>query len=253
MKLKDQTVIVTGAAVGIGAAIATRFVREGANVVLADIQLDKAQALAESLQDENGQALALQTDVSRGEDIERMVAAAREHFGGLDILVNNAGVMDRMEPVGHVTDERWDFIWAVNTTAVMRAMRAVIPHFQKQQRGVIVNVASTAGLNGGHAGAAYTASKHAVVGLTKNTAFMYVEDGIRCNAIAPGGVETPMVAGLTNLDERGGKRQALAMPLAPRFAQPEEIAAVALFLATDESSFLNGAIVKADGGFTAAF
>jgi NAD(P)-dependent dehydrogenase (short-subunit alcohol dehydrogenase family) len=133
----------------------------------------------------------------------------------------------------------------------MRSIRKVLPIFLEKQKGVIVNIASAGGLYGARAGAAYTASKHAVVGLTKNTAYMYAPQGVRCNAIAPGGVETNIGASMTSINELGFSRQNIGLPIMPRTGQPEEIATVALFLGSDDSSFVNGAVVTADAGWSA--
>src|SRR5690606_16856261 len=174
-------------------------------------------------------------------------------YGTLDILVNNAGIMDSFEPVGDITDEKWDLIFDINTKAVMRATRKAIPIFLEKGKGVIINTASTGGLNGAHAGAAYGASKHAVVGLTKNTGYMYAKEGIRCNAIAPGGVATNIASSITDFNQFGAGRTQAVQAIMPRIGQPEEIAQVALFLASDDSSFVNGTVITADAGWTAAF
>ncbi|GJM68006.1 hypothetical protein HMSSN036_02220 [Paenibacillus macerans] len=142
-------------------------------------------------------------------------------------------------------------MFAVNTTSVMRATRKVLPIFLEKESGVIVNVASAGGLYGARAGAAYTASKHAVIGFTKNTGFMYAQKGIRCNAIAPGGVETNIGASMTNINPFGASRQQLGLAINPRLGSAEEIAKVALFLASDDSSFVNGTVITADAGWTA--
>ena len=162
--------------------------------------------------------------------------------------------MDGFEPVGEITDEKWDRIFAVNTKGVMWAMRKSINYWLEQEKqGVIINVISTGGLNGAHAGAAYGASKHAVVGLTKNSGFMYASKGIRINGIAPGAVETNIGSSITNVSPLGIERSSLTHKLSPRSGKPEEIATAALFLASDDASFVNGTILTVDGGWTAAF
>ncbi|NRF94192.1 SDR family oxidoreductase [Paenibacillus frigoriresistens] len=182
-----------------------------------------------------------------------MIDTAVNEYGTLDILVNNAGIMDNMAAVGDVEDARWDLIYDVNVKGVMRAIRKAIPIFLDKGKGVIVNTASTGGFSGAHAGAAYISSKHAFVGLTKNTAFMYAQKGIRCNAIATGATLTNIASSMINFNEFGVSRTQLAHGAIPRSGTPEEIAQVELFLASDESSFVNGAIVTADAGWTAAF
>lgn len=253
MKLDGKVAVVTGSASGMGKSIAELYAKEGAKVILADLNLEGAQKVTEQIANDGGTAKAVKVNVAELADIENMIDTAVSEYGTLDILVNNAGIMDGMEPVGDVTDERWDLIFEINTKGVMRATRKALPIFLEKEKGVIINTASTGGLNGAHAGAIYGASKHAVVGLTKNTGFMYAQKGIRCNAIAPGGVETNIASSMKNINEFGASRTQLAQAVMPRSGQPEEIAQVALFLASDESSFVNGTVVTADGGWTAAF
>lgn len=253
MKLKDKVAIVTGTASGMGKAIAELYAKEGAKVIVADLNLEGAEQTAASISDNGGSAVALKVNVAKLKDIENMIDTAVSEFGTLDILVNNAGIMDGMEAVGDIDDEKWDLIFDINTKGVMRAIKKAIPIFLEKGKGNIINTASTGGLNGAHAGAAYVASKHAVVGLTKNTGFMYAKEGIRCNAIAPGGVDTNIGSSMTSLNEFGASRTQLTHAVMPRSGQAEEIAQVALFLASDESSFVNGTVITADGGWTAAF
>lgn len=253
MKLQNKVAVVTGAASGMGKAIAEVYGKEGAKVIVADLNIEGAVKVAEEIVQNGGVAKAVQVNVAKLEDIEKMIDTAVIEFGTLDILVNNAGIMDGFEPVGDISDERWDLIFDINTKGVMRAMRKAIPIFLDKGKGVIINTASTGGLNGAHAGVAYGASKHAVVGMTKNTGFMYANQGIRCNAIAPGGVETNIAASMKNINEFGMNRTSVVQKVMPRMGQAEEIAQVALFLASDEASFVNGTVIVADGGWTAAF
>lgn len=251
MRLKDKVAIVTGAASGMGKAIAELYAQEGAKVVVSDYNFEGAKEVAEAITSNGGTAIANRTNVAELADLEQLFAETLEAFGKLDILVNNAGIMDGMEPVGEISDERWDRVFAVNTTGVMRAMRIATNLFLKQGHGVIVNNISVGGLQGVRAGAAYTASKHAVTGLTKNTAYMYAQSGIRCNGIAPGGVATNIGASMTNISEFGMGRQMTGSGTMPRMGQPGEIAQLAVFLGSDESSFVNGQIIAADAGWTA--
>ncbi|MCM3314581.1 SDR family oxidoreductase [Psychrobacillus sp. MER TA 17] len=253
MKLQDNVAVVTGAASGMGAAIAKVYASEGAKVVVADLNLDGAEAVVKEIVDAGGVATAVKVNVAELNDVNQMIDHAVNEYGTLDILVNNAGIMDGFEPIDDISDERWDLLFDVNTKSVMRATRKALPLFLEKGKGVIVNVASSGGLNGAHAGAAYTASKHAVVGLTKNTGYMYAEKGIRCNAIAPGGVATNIAATLKNINEFGASRLQAPREVMPRVGQAEEIAQVALFLASDDSSFVNGTVVTADSGWSAAF
>ncbi len=191
-------------------------------------------------------------DVTSEEDVGAAVALAAERWGRVDILVNNAGIMDDMTPVGDLSDALWDRVMDVNLKAPMRLTREVLAGMLAQGRGNIINIASVCGLQGGRTGAAYTASKHALIGLTKNTAFMYADKGIRCNAICPGYVATGLAAaGALNPSALGMERALAGRGLSPRTAQPEEIANVALFLASDESGSINGAAMVADSGWTA--
>ncbi|MFS0752394.1 SDR family oxidoreductase [Oceanobacillus sp. 1P07AA] len=253
MKLQNKVAIVTGAASGMGKAIATLYASEGAKVIVADLNEEGAQSVVEEITNNNGVATAIKVNIAQKEDIDKMIDTAVETYGTLDILVNNAGIMDGFEAVGDIEDDRWDLIFDINTKGVMRAMRKAIPIFLEKESGVIVNTASTGGLNGAHAGAAYGASKHAVIGLTKNTGYMYAKSGIRCNAIAPGGVATNITSSLKGFNEFGMGRTKAVQGVMPRVGQPEEIAKVALFLASDDASFVNGTVVTADGGWTAAF
>ncbi|MFD1851495.1 SDR family oxidoreductase [Oceanobacillus bengalensis] len=253
MKLDGKVAVVTGAASGMGKAIAELYAKEGAKVIVADLNLEGAEAVVNEISNNGGTAKSVKVNVAEREDIENMIDTAVNEYGTLDILVNNAGIMDGFEPIGEISDEKWDLIFNVNTKGVMQAIRKAVPIFLEKGKGVIVNTASTGGLNGAHAGVAYGASKHAVVGITKNTGFMYAQKGIRCNAIAPGAVETNIASSMKNVSEFGASRTQVAQAVIPRTGKPEEIAQVALFLASDESSFLNGTVVTADGGWTAAF
>lgn len=253
MKLKEKVAVVTGAASGMGKEIAQLYAREGAKVIVADLNIESAEEVVKEIIEKGGTAKAVKVNVSQQEDIDTMIDTAVNEYGTLDILVNNAGIMDGFEPVADILDERWDLIFDVNTKGVMRAMRKAIPIFLEKEKGVIINTASTGGLNGAHAGATYGASKHAVIGLTKNTGYMYAQKGIRCNAIAPGGVATNIASSMKGVNQFGMERTKAVQAVMPRIGQPEEIAQVALFLACDESSFINGTVITADGGWTAAF
>lgn len=251
MRLEGKVAIVTGAASGMGKAIAQLYAKEGAKVVVSDYNFEGAEAVVAEITAAGGEAIANRANVAELTDIEAMIEAATKTYGKLDILVNNAGIMDGMEPVGEVDFAKWERIFAVNTVGTMQAMQIAVKLFLEQGHGVIVNNISAAGLRGTRGGAAYTASKHAVAGLTKNTGYMYAQSGIRCNGIAPGGVKTNIQSSMTGISQFGIGRQMTGKDTMPRLGEPEEIAQLALFLASDESSFINGQVIAADAGWTA--
>ncbi len=245
LSLEGKTAIVTGASSGLGAAISLLFAEHGAKVIALARREDRLKSLAE----QNSNIKPVAADVTKPEDLAKVMKVA----GDADTLVNNAGIMDNMLPVGEMTDELWDKVMAVNLRSVMTFSRAFIQNLQSAKRpGNIINIASVAGVTGGRGGAAYVASKHAVIGLTENTAYMYATENIRCNAICPGSVSTEIVqTSMQNPSEFGYGRAKLGMGNIPGFGKPEEIANLALFLASDASSLVNGAIITADAGWTA--
>ncbi|MBD0379911.1 SDR family oxidoreductase [Paenibacillus sedimenti] len=251
MRLSEKVAVVTGAASGMGRAIAELYAAEGAKVAVSDLRIEAAQAVVDGITAKGGTAFAIAANVSKEEDVQLLIDTTVEKYGTVDILVNNAGIMDNFVPAGDLTDELWDRVFAINTTGPMRTIRKVIPIYLEKQSGVIVNIASAGGLMGSRAGAAYTAAKHAVVGLTKNVGFQYAPKGIRCNAIAPGGVNTNIGTSITSPNPFGMERAMAGINLNPRAGEPEEIAKVALFLASDDASFVNGTVVTADAGWTA--
>lgn len=253
-KLAGKVALVTGAASGMGKAIAELYAKEGATVVLTDFNVESLKTVAAGITSNGGNAIAVKADMSQSADIEQMIDTAVKEYGTLDILVNNAGIMDSFEPVGEITDEKWDRIFDVNTKGVMQSMRKAVNYWlENNKQGNIINVISTGGLNGAHAGVAYGASKHAAVALTKNTAYMYAQSNIRVNGIAPGAVATNISTSMTNISEFGSNRTKAVQGVIPSVGKAEDIAAVALFLGSEESHFVNGSIITADGGWTAAF
>jgi len=251
MKLQNQVAIVTGAASGMGKAISILFAKEGAKVIVADMNQEGASAVVTEIVAAGGSATAVVANVAVQADVDNLIDTAVSTYGSLDILVNNAGIMDNFMPVENITDDLWEKIIAVNTTGPMRTIRKAMPIFLAKKKGIIVNIASIGGITGSKAGVAYTASKYALVGLTKNVGFQYANLGIRCNAIAPGGVNTNIGKTITNPDKFGMERATSGAANNPRMGESKEIATVALFLASDDSSFVNGSVVTADAGWTA--
>lgn len=251
MRLKDKVAIITGAASGIGLATARRFVAEGARVIAADWNAAAIETAVGSIGDN---AVGVVANVADEDACVRMIERAVEAFGRLDILVNNAGVMDLFQSVADVDNETWRRVMSVNVDGPMFAMRRAVPLMLDQGGGAIVNVASVAGLGGGSAGAAYTASKHALIGLTKSTAFQYAKSGLRCNAIASGGVSTNIMQSIdaTRIDQAAMGRLGAYHATNPGMLEPEDLANVILFLASDEARHVNGAILPADMGWRAA-
>ena len=249
--LDGKVALVTGGASGIGRAICETFATEGAAVAVVDINEPGAVATAEAVTGAGGRAVAVVADLRAPDDIAAAAVRARNELGPVDALVNNAGVMDALRPPLSVSLPQWETAFAVNVTAPFLLCQAVLPGMIANRRGAIVNIASIAGLLGGRAGTAYTASKHALVGLTRSIAFTHVEDGIRCNAICPGGVSTGIATRDDPRDSFGAQRYRLAHATKPRHGEPDEIAAAAAFLASDRASFVNGAILPVDGGWTA--
>ncbi|WP_020006433.1 glucose 1-dehydrogenase [Salinicoccus albus] len=251
MKLDGKVAVITGAGSGMGRAIATLFAHEGANVVVSDMNLDTAEQTVKIITENDGQAISCKADITDQSDVETLIRQAVDAYGSLDILVNNAGMMDNMYSAGNISDSLWSKVMDVNVTGMMRTIRESLPIFLKKNYGVIVNMGSSSSLNGSRAGAAYTASKHAVLGLTKNIGFQYAESGVRCNAIAPGAVDTNIGTTMSEPDEFGMSRAMSGSSNNPRSGKPEEVAQIALFLASDDSNFVSGDIINADAGWMA--
>ncbi|MEH6940287.1 glucose 1-dehydrogenase [Bacillus sp. JJ722] len=250
-RLNHKVAVITGAGAGLGKAITMLYAKEGAKVVIADMDMETAEQTVREITENGGQAIAVKTDVTEEEDIQNMYNKAIEKFGTVDILVNNAGIGDNMYAAANVPDDVWDRVMAINTTGAMRAMRKALQIFEEKKFGVIVNMASLSGVQGGRGGLTYTASKFALVGMTKNVAAHYNNLGIRCNAIAPSAVPTNLGKAMTQPDPFGMERAVAGLNLMPRSGTTEEIANIALFLGSDESSFVNGVVVTADAGWSA--
>jgi NAD(P)-dependent dehydrogenase (short-subunit alcohol dehydrogenase family) len=251
-RLEGKVVIITGAGSGIGFAMATLFAKEGAKIVAGEWnEKNLAQVIAD-VRTTGGEITGLKANVANRAEAESLVDKAVSSYNRLDVLCNNAGVMDLMAGVAEVTDEMWQRILSINVNGPIYLSRRAIPIMLKQGGGSIINTASVAGIRGGAAGAAYTVSKHALVGLTRNTAWMYGTKGIRCNAMVCGGVETNIMTSvdMTKIDPEGAKRTGLFTSAMPTLLKPIDIANLALFLASDESRHINGAIIPADAGWS---
>jgi 3-oxoacyl-[acyl-carrier protein] reductase len=245
-RLQDKVALITGAGSGIGRASAERFAAEGAQVVAVD--LEGAAETVAVIEAAGGEGLALTTDVADEDAVAAMAEVALERFGKVDVLMNNAGILDDYLPAADTPTSVWDRVLGVNLFAQFFTARALLPQMVERGDGAIINVASTAGLNGGNGGAAYTTSKHAIIGFTRQLCFDYARQGIRCNVICPGAVETGMTKEIFASPDAAVMAAVESAPIG-RWAQPEELANAALFLASDEASFVNGAVYVVDGGF----
>ena len=244
-RFAGKTIIVTGAASGIGRATASRIAREGGRVIASDIAADKLEAFRAEYPDAD--IVTVPGDLTQQDAIDAVVAAAGDRIDG---LANVAGINDDFSPAGETTDAVWDRVIAINLTAPFKLMRAVLPAMEAAGRGAILNVSSEAGLRGNASGNAYTTSKHGIIGVTKSAAVMYGPKGIRVNSVAPGGVATgiPMPP---HMSEYGSARLAPFQQAIPTVATAEQLAASITFLLSDDAVNINGAILASDGGWSA--
>jgi len=242
LRFDGRRFVVTGAASGIGRAIAVGAHAEGAAVVAVDRDAGGLDSLGGELGSERFAALEL--DLGDGAAVD----AAGAGLGAVDVLVNNAGISDQFTPTAETTDELWERVLGVNLFAAFRLARAVLPGMVERGGGAIVNTASVAAVSGGAGGAAYTVSKHGLLGLTRAIAAEYGSQGVRVNAVLPGAIRTPMTSSPEALVE--GADAAIEATTAGRWAEPEEVAKVTLFLASEEASFVHGSAYLVDGGWT---
>jgi NAD(P)-dependent dehydrogenase (short-subunit alcohol dehydrogenase family) len=248
--LDSSSVVVTGAGSGIGRATALRFAAEGARVVVADVNAQRASAVVREIEAAGGTAVAVVGDSSEQAVVDQVAGTAVDSFGGIDVLINNAGIMDRMSAAADVSDAEWERIIRVNLTAPFLLTRAALPHMLAKGKGAIVYTASEGAFRGSAAGAAYTVSKHGVAGLTRSVALMYRDAGIRANAIAPGGTLTNLVLDV----EPGGHGPTILASYrrnVGRVSDPDEQAAAIVFLASDAASNISGVILPVDNGWSA--
>ena len=251
-RLQDKVAIITGGNSGVGAATAILFAREGAKVVISARRQPQLEEVAAKIREAGGEVLPVVADISKPKDADRVVAEAIQAYGKLDILVNNAGVLEAgLKPIDRVEDADMDRILDINTKGTMYCMRAAAAKMEEAGYGSIVNVASVAGVMG-CGGAAYVASKAAIIGITRHTALRFAGKGIRCNAVCPGTIVTPMVSGMnaTNMDTDMFGQMAKHGDLKVPPCMPEDVANILLFLASDESRAITGQAIVSDFGGT---
>jgi len=255
MSYLGKTVIVTGAAGGLGKAISSAFLEASANVVLVDFNKARLASTSDEFSAAySGQVLALEANLTDEAALEIMLREVLGKFGRLDVLVNNAGIMDKFDPVGELEKSMWDKVIAVNLTAPMMTSKLAVQQFLKQEPagGAILNVASIASVKGFPAGAAYVASKHGVIGLTKNTAVFYAKQNIRCTAILPGPMQTNVAdAYAGGLNKEGFAMMEKTAAFKPAVCELSKVAASVLYLCSEAGSVANGACVPIDNGWAA--
>ena len=246
-QFENKVAMVTGAGSGIGAAMARRFAEEGAKVVVGDLNEEAAREVAAAIEKAGGTAAAVKQDVGDPKSVEQSVEFAIQKFGRLDVAVNNAGISGDLAPTADYSLEGWDKVIAVNLSSVFYGMKYQIPAMQRSGGGSIVNIASILGSVGSANSAGYNAAKHGVVGLTKTAALEYSKDGVRVNAIGPGYIDTPLLEAL----DREVYDGLVGLHPIGRLGKAEEVAELALFLASDKASFVTGSYHLVDGGYTA--
>jgi len=246
--LKDKVAVVSGAGSGIGRAIAIAYATEGAKVAVADINEENAKETVKMIQNQGGEAFAIKADSSKASDNKMLVEEIVAKYGRLDVACNNAGMGGPAKPTGEYEPEEWDRVIALNLNGVFYACKYELEQMEKNGGGSIVNIASIHGQVAAPNSPAYTASKHAVVGLSKNIAVEYAQKGIRCNAVGPGYIETPLLS--ANMDEAALKAIAGKSPI-NRLGTAQEVADLVVFLSSDKSSFTTGSYIISDGGYTA--
>ncbi|MEO2060797.1 MAG: glucose 1-dehydrogenase [Mesonia sp.] len=246
--LENKVAIITGAGSGIGKSTALLFAKEGAKVVVTDINEEHGNSVVKEIEANGGDAIFIKADTSKAEDSEMTVKKTIEKFGQLDIAVNNAGISGPTEPIGEYSIEAWDKVISINLSGVFYGMRYQIPEMQKAGKGSIINVASILGQVGFANSSAYAAAKHGVVGLTKTAGLEYGKSGVRINAVGPAFIETPLVKDSLSEDAYNSLAEMHSMG---RLGQPNEVAELFLWLASDKASFATGAYYPIDGGYLA--
>ena len=252
MEFKEKVVLITGSATGFGKALAEEFARQGASLILSDVNLKDGEAVAANIRATGSPVFFTKCDVSKAEDVAAMVEQGVAAFGGLDICINNAGIAgNALRTRTHEFEEAtWDQIMDINAKGVWLCMKYELPHLLARKGGVVVNIASKAGLGAVPGNVAYAASKHAVIGITKTAAIEYVRKNIRVNAVCPSFADTPMVQNSIMQEPEHGQRLVMLNPM-QRLGTTNEIRDVVMFLCSEKSSFMNGQAVAVDGGLTA--
>lgn len=249
MRFQDKVAIVTGSTKGIGCATAKLLAAEGAKVVIVGTTEEAGNAVVAEILAAGGEAFFQKANVTSSTELDALVQAALDKYGRIDILVNNAGVGGSLANMDQVTDEEWDKVLATNLTAPFQIMKRVIPVMEKAGGGSIVNVASMASTGAGRGGIAYTAAKHGLLGLTRQISLDHGHGGIHINAVLPGPIDTQMIARVLAMPQHPLNMK-IKMSPAGRPGQPEEVAKAILFLASDDSSYIQGAALAVDGGYT---
>lgn len=249
MLFEGKAAIVTGAASGIGREVAKSYAREGAQVVVADMDEQGGMETVDSIKRKDGQAVFIKTDVSNPQECEAMVNAAREQFGRLDLACNNAGIGGEQNLTADYSIEGWQKVIAINLSGVFYCMKYEIPAMLESEGGSIINMASILGKVGFAGAPAYVSAKHGMIGLTQNAALEYGDQGIRVNAVGPGFIHTPMIEELEE-DEETYKHLVSLHPIG-RLGEPEEVAELVTWLSSDKASFVTGAYYPVDGGYLA--
>ena len=247
MLLQGKVAVITGAASGIGLATARLFAREGATLFLGDVDEKAGRRAAEEIDADGGRAEFIETDVTSADDVRGLIDGAVERYGKLDIIFNNAGI-SLTKPIPDTTEEEFDRLVAINFKGVFLGCKYAIPHLlENPDGGAILNMSSNGGLVGRPGDPLYSATKHAVMGLTKSLAVTYADKKIRANALCPGAIHTPMIEGIIGPDREEGLRRVLANSPTPRMASAEEVARAGLFLVSPQNGYVNGVGLAVDG------
>ena len=251
MELANKIAVITGAGSGIGRASSLKLASNGATVVLVDFNKETGEETLMLVKEQGGEGIFVQADVSKSEDVQNYVNKAVETYGRIDIFFNNAGIIQKFAPFTTVEESEFDRIMDINVKGVFLGLKYVIKVMENQGSGSIINTASTAGIRPEHSVAVYSASKHAVIGLTKGAALEYAKKGIRINALCPGGVQTALTASVAEQFEKGGYfPEEVSNMRMGRYADPNELAEMVVFLASERASYMTGSIALVDGGLT---